>query len=75
MNLAFGRKARTRNGKGAKFLIKSDKVEDTFSWGSALQATAKEGNVGEKYQLSALEYKDDRSGLLCCTATKKTFSR
>lgn len=68
MNLAFGRRARTKNGKSAKFLIKSDKAEDTFSWGSTLQATAKERNVGGKYWLSVLEYKDYRPGLLCCSA-------
>lgn len=74
MNLAFGRRARTRNGKGAKFLIKSDKAEDLqLGFSCAGHSKGKKcrrkvpgvAAVGGKYQLSVLEYKDDRPGLLC----------
>lgn len=85
MNLVFGRRARTRNGKGAKFLIKSDKAEDLpVGFSCAGHSKGKKcrrkvpgvAAVGEKYQLSVLEYKDDRPGVLCCsTQTQKIFSR
>lgn len=52
MKLVFVKRTRTRNRKGAKFLVKSEKVEDTFSWSSAAQDTVKERNgKGEKYQV------------------------
>lgn len=85
MNLAFNRKARTRNGKGAKFLIKSDNTEDLqLGFNCAGHSKGKKyrrkvrgvAAVGEKYQLSILEYKDDRPEVLCCStqALRKSSS-
>lgn len=58
MKLVFVKRTRTRNGKGAKFLVKSEKVEDTFSWSSAAQDTVKERNgKREKYHVQQLQEK------------------